>query len=69
MVEGKDCHHKKINQTTKHPPTEFPLSGDFSFLLKKNKKNRIHEESGLQMVDINGLEPLTFRTSSGCSTN
>ena len=69
MVEGKDCHHKKINRITKHPPTEFPLSGDFVSALKRIEKDRIHEESGLQLVDINGLEPLTFRTSSGCSTN
>lgn len=36
-----------------------------AFVQKKKKPLKM---SGL-MVDINGFEPLTFRTSSGCSSS
>ena len=33
------------------------------------EKSRLHQQSGFFMVDSKGLEPLTFRTSSGSSTS
>ena len=57
-------HHSRKNARTKNS----------NFLADQNNFNRKTNKTpsfltGFQLVDINGFEPLTFRTSSGCSSS
>ena len=59
----------KSYKTRQHTDRRFRNNSKAeNFYYAENPLN-LKDLRGFELVDTNGLEPLTFRTSSGCSTN